>query len=154
MNSSVEGVRQNLKLLVDHGKVSPDANSDVMTNWGATLGGGYDVWRSGIGITADGRVVYVYGSALAAQDVGQLLQRAGAVEGMQMDINPAWMKFDYYQVKGNPGDPVPEPPAADPAAQSLLVLQFLPPGTSPRLTPGDRRQGRWRRARTPGRRRR
>ena len=109
MNSSVEGVRQNLKLLVDHGKVSPDANSDVMTNWGATLGGGYYVWRSGIGITADGRVVYVYGSALDAQDVGQLLQRAGAVEGMQMDINPAWMKFDYYQVKGNPGDPVPEP---------------------------------------------
>lgn len=30
MNSSVAGVRQNLKLLVDHGKVSANANSDVM----------------------------------------------------------------------------------------------------------------------------
>ena len=107
MNSSIAGVRQNLKLLVDHGKVAPDANSDVKTNWGATLGGGYYVWRSGIGFTKDGRVVYVYGPALNAQDLGELLQRAGAVEGMQMDINPAWMKFDYYQAKSNPGDPTP-----------------------------------------------
>ena len=76
MNSSIAGVRQNLKLLVDHGQVSASANADVMTNWGATLGGGYYVWRSGIGITKDGRIVYVYGSALNAQDLGLLLQRA------------------------------------------------------------------------------
>ena len=109
MNSSIAGVRQNLKLLVDRGKVAADANSNVMSNWGATLGGGYYVWRSGIGITKDGRIVYVYGSALNAQDLGQLLQRAGAVEGMQLDINPAWMKFDYYQARGNPSDPTPVP---------------------------------------------
>jgi hypothetical protein len=109
MNSSIAGVRQNLKLLVDHGTVAADANSNVMTNWGATLGGGYYVWRSGIGITRDGRVVYVYGSALNAQDLGLLLQRAGAVEGMQMDINPAWMKFDYYRATGNPSNPTPVP---------------------------------------------
>jgi hypothetical protein len=109
MNSSIVGVRQNLKLLVDHGAVAGNANSNVMSNWGATLGGGYYVWRSGLGITKDGRIVYVYGSALNAQDLGLLLQRAGAVEGMQMDINPAWMKFDYYQAKGNPGNPTPVP---------------------------------------------
>jgi hypothetical protein len=118
MSSSVQGVRQNLKLLVDRGKVAADANSDVMSNWGATLGGGYYVWRSGIGITKDGRVVYVYGSALNAQDLGLLLQRAGAVEGMQMDINPAWMKFDYYQAGGNPADPTPKP---------LLPTQYASP---------------------------
>ncbi len=109
MNSSIAGVRQNLKLLVDRGKVSPNANSDVMTNWGATLGGGAYVWRSGLGITKDGRIVYVYGSALGAQDLGLLLQRAGAVEGMQLDINPAWMKFDYYQAGSHPSDPAPVP---------------------------------------------
>jgi Phosphodiester glycosidase len=110
MNSSIEGVRQNLELLVDHGKLSPDANSAVKTgNWGATLGGGYWVWRSGIGITKDGRVVFVYGQALDAQDLGELLKQAGAVEGMQMDINPEWMKFDYYQANGHPSDPTPVP---------------------------------------------
>ncbi|MGH3298650.1 MAG: hypothetical protein ACRDP7_43355 [Trebonia sp.] len=123
MNSSIEGVRQNLKLLVDHGKLAANASSDVMTNWGATLGGGYYVWRSGIGITKDGRVIYVYGSALNAQDLGLLLQRAGAVEGMQMDINPAWMKFDYYQAKGNPADPAPVPllPTQQPSPYSYYT---------------------------------
>jgi hypothetical protein len=110
MNSGIEGVRQNLELLVDHGKLSPDANSAVKTgNWGATLGGGYWVWRSGIGITKDGRIIFVYGQALDAQDLGELLVRAGAVEGMQMDINPEWMKFDYYQANGHPSDPTPVP---------------------------------------------
>jgi hypothetical protein len=123
MNSSIEGVRQNLKLLVDRGKVAADASSDVMSNWGATLGGGYYVWRSGIGITKDNRIVYVYGSALNAQDLGLLLQRAGAVEGMQMDINPAWMKFDYYQAKGNPADPTPVPllPTQQPSPYSYFT---------------------------------
>jgi len=123
MNSSIAGVRQNLKLLVDAGKVSTSANSDVMANWGATLGGGYYVWRSGIGITKDGRIIYVYGSALNAQDLGLLLQRAGAVEGMQMDINPAWMKFDYYQAKGNSADPTPVPllPTQQPSPYSYYT---------------------------------
>ncbi len=109
MNSSIVGVRQNLKLLVDNGQISPNLDQDVETSWGATLGGGYFVWRSGLGITKDGRIVYVYGPALDVQDVADLLQRAGAVEGMQMDINPAWMKFDYYHANGDPSDPAPVP---------------------------------------------
>jgi hypothetical protein len=109
MNPSIAGVRQNLKLLVDRGKISPDLNQDIETNFGATLGGGYYVWRSGLGITSDGRIVYVYGPALDVQDLAELLRRAGAVEGMQMDINPAWMKFDYYQADGHPSDPTPVP---------------------------------------------
>ena len=60
MSPKIEGVRQNLKLLVDHGKAASDANLSVQSNWGATLGGGAWVWRSGIGITKDGRIVYVY----------------------------------------------------------------------------------------------
>ena len=109
LNPSIAGVRQNLKLLVDRGKISPDLNQDIETNFGATLGGGYYVWRSGLGVTSDGRVVYVYGPALDVQDLAELLRRAGAVEGMQMDINPAWMKFDYYQADGHPSDPAPAP---------------------------------------------
>jgi hypothetical protein len=123
MNSSIEGVRQNLKLLVDQGKISPNLNQDIESNFGATLGGGYYVWRSGLGITKDGRIVYVYGPALDVQDLAELLQRAGAVEGMQMDINPAWMKFDYYQAKGDPGDPTPVPllPTQQPSPYSYYT---------------------------------
>jgi hypothetical protein len=107
MNSSIEGVRQNLKLIIDRGKISPNLNQDIMTKFGATLGGGYYVWRSGLGITKDGRIVYVYGPALNVQDLAELLHRAGAVEGLQMDINPYWMKYEYYTANGHPADPTP-----------------------------------------------
>ena len=43
----VLGVRQNLKLIVDHGEVPATVDQNVQTQWGATLGGGYYVWRSG-----------------------------------------------------------------------------------------------------------
>ncbi len=109
MTPNVAGVRQNLKLLIDHGKIPASVNNDVIGAWGATLGGGYYVWRSGIGITEGGRVIFVYGPALNAQDLANLLKRAGAVEGMQLDINPEWMSFDYYLAKGHPSDPAPQP---------------------------------------------
>jgi Phosphodiester glycosidase len=74
---------------------------------GATLGGGYYVWRSGLGITKDGRVIYVYGPALNVRELADLLQQAGAVEALQLDINPFWMSFMYYQKDGHPTDPTP-----------------------------------------------
>src|SRR5260221_9953767 len=85
MTPSVAGVRQNLRLIVDNGHVPASVNQDVEASWGATLGGGYYVWRSGLGITRDGRAVFAYGPALDVQDLADLLQRAGAVEGMQLD---------------------------------------------------------------------
>jgi Phosphodiester glycosidase len=107
MTPDVVGVRQNLKLIVDHGQVPATVNENVISSWGATLGGGYYVWRSGLGITSDGRVIFVYGPALDVQELADLLQRAGAVEALQLDINPFWMSFEYYQADGHPSDPTP-----------------------------------------------
>jgi hypothetical protein len=107
MTSSVAGVRQNLKLIVVNGHVPASVNLDVETSWGATLGGGYYVWRSGLGITRNGRIIFVYGPALDVQDLADLMQRAGVVEGLQLDINPFWMSYEYYQADGHPKDPTP-----------------------------------------------
>jgi Phosphodiester glycosidase len=107
MTPDVVGVRQNLKLIVDHGKVPSSVNQDVLGSWGATLGGGYYVWRSGLGITKDGRIIFVYGPALDVQELADVLQRAGAVEALQLDINPEWMSYDYYKADGHPSDPTP-----------------------------------------------
>ena len=49
-------VRQNLTLLVDHGVAA--ANVDTPSEWGAVLGGGTITWRSGVGVTAAGDLVY------------------------------------------------------------------------------------------------
>ena len=107
MTPDVVGVRQNLKLIVDHGQVPNSVNYNVISSWGATLGGGYYVWRSGLGITKDGRVIYVYGPALNVRELADLLQQAGAVEALQLDINPFWMSFMYYEKDGHPTDPTP-----------------------------------------------
>jgi Phosphodiester glycosidase len=107
MTPDVVGVRQNLKLIVDHGQVPDSVNYNVISSWGATLGGGYYVWRSGLGITRDGRVIYAYGPALNVRELADLLQQAGAVEALQLDINPFWMSFMYYEKDGHPSDPTP-----------------------------------------------
>jgi hypothetical protein len=96
MTPDVVGVRQNLHLIVINGRVPNSVDNNVTTAWGATLGGGYNVWRSGIGITKDGRVIWVYGPALNVRQLASLLRRAGAVTAMQLDINPAWMSYEYY----------------------------------------------------------
>jgi hypothetical protein len=107
MTANVVGVRQNLRLIVDHGSVPASVDSNVQSSWGATLGGAYYVWRSGIGITKDGRIIFAYGPALSVRTLADMLHRAGAVEGMQLDINPAWMSFMYYKAGSHPADPTP-----------------------------------------------
>ena len=55
MTPSTVAVRQNLDLIVDNGAAGARASTQNDNNrWGATLGGKVQVWRSGIGVTADG----------------------------------------------------------------------------------------------------
>ena len=108
MTPDVVGVRQNLRPIVENGKVPASVDNNVLTQWGATLGGGYYVWRSGIGVTRDGRVLFVYGPALNVRELADLLKRAGAVTAMQLDINPEWMSFMYYRPGHHPSNPTPK----------------------------------------------
>lgn len=107
MTPDVVGVRQNLKPLVDHSSVPASVDSNVQLGWGKTIGGKAFVWRSGVGITADKRIVYAYGPALSVRALGDLLKRAGCVEAMQLDINPAWMSFMSYVPTADPTKPTP-----------------------------------------------
>jgi hypothetical protein len=97
MSPDVVSVRQNLDLLVDGGKVVPAAYTSDPTQWGRTLGGGDYVWRSGLGVTANGALVYVGGPGLDIADLGNILARAGAVRAMELDINTDWVNFSSYQ---------------------------------------------------------
>lgn len=107
MTPQVVSVRQSLKLLVDHGQLAPNLDSNVQSNWGATIKGAYYVWRSGIGVTASGDLVYVAGDALSVHSLAALLQRAGAVRAMQLDINVAWISYMWYTPGSSPTAPVP-----------------------------------------------
>ena len=96
MTPGVVSVLQNVVLLVDHGHLAPSATYTDNAIWGYTLGGGYVVPRSGIGVTADGALVYVAGPALTAKSLAESLLRAGAVDAMTLDINPEWVTFNFY----------------------------------------------------------
>jgi hypothetical protein len=95
LTPQVVAVRQNLALLVDHGAATPA--SSVPSAWGAVLGGGDSTWRSGLGVTASGALVYAGGPYLVPAQLASLLVAAGAVRAMQLDINPEWVVFATYQ---------------------------------------------------------
>ena len=96
MTPQVVSVRQNLNLLVDKGQIAPNIDTAIRSNWGATLGGTFYVWRSGIGITAKGDLVYVTGDTLSAKSLARILVNAGAVRAMQLDINKLWPSYYWY----------------------------------------------------------
>ena len=117
MTRKVVAVRQNLVPLVAGGRPTALAASADWEAWGATCGasscapavpGIEQQWRSAAGITADGALVYVQGPALAPLQLADLLVRAGAVRGMELDINPDWPVFATYDP---PGQNAPAAPA-------------------------------------------
>lgn len=122
MTPDVWQVRQNVNMLVDHGQVTPGLNAADTTQWGFTLGNQVFVPRSGVGITANGALVFVAGE-LNITDLAQLLVHAGAVRAMELDINPGWVDFVTF----NPSSPGGQ---ATPANGSNL-LQSVMPGDGP-----------------------
>jgi hypothetical protein len=103
MTPTTVAVRQNLDLIVDNGAPVPGLDANDNVRWGATLGGAVRVWRSGVGVTATGALVYAAGSGLTIVDLANVLARAGAVRGMELDINTSWVNFTHFDL--NPGVP-------------------------------------------------
>ncbi len=94
---TLESARQNLDLIVDGGKVDPKLVKDPNEQWGYTGPANVTaVFRSGAGVRADGSFVYVAGPALSIVTLGETLVRAGAVRGMQLEINKEWVSFNTY----------------------------------------------------------
>ncbi len=88
-------LRQNLPLIVDHGSLSPLLG--VPKAWGVVVGNSTYVWRSGLGITPSGDLIYVAGNPLSAYTLAHTLVAADAVRAMQLDINSYWVTFNFYQ---------------------------------------------------------
>ena len=123
MAPNVVAVRQNLDLIIDNGggfpfpggnpspkdraapgQPAPGLDNNENGAWGDTLGNKVLVWRSAVGVTADGALVYGYGAGLGARSLADLMLRAGCVRAMELDINPAWTTFNFYSAS-TPGDP-------------------------------------------------
>jgi hypothetical protein len=86
--------RQNLPLIVSGGRLA--SNLSDGPEWGATLGNAVRVWRSAIGVDAHGNLIYAAADIQTAASIAELLQRAGAVRAMELDINSEWVTFNFY----------------------------------------------------------
>jgi hypothetical protein len=93
-NTDLVAWRQNASLLINHGVINSLANDGAA--WGGTILNISNTWRSGLGITASGTLLYAAGGSLSALTLGQALHAAGAVMAMQTDINPFWVRAFLY----------------------------------------------------------
>jgi hypothetical protein len=90
--------RQSLPLIVDHGQLSPGL--DNSSRWGYTLGNAVRVWRTGAGVDRHGNLIYAAADWQTVTSLARILQRAGAVRAMQLDINPEWPTLITYRHRG------------------------------------------------------
>ncbi len=95
---AVFSVRQNLTLLVAHGRVSAAARH--WGQWGATITGGEFVARSALGENAAGNLSYAGSMSASPADLAGALVRAGARVAMELDINPEWVQLDIARKPG------------------------------------------------------
>ncbi|HEV3267056.1 MAG TPA: hypothetical protein VGZ68_01495, partial [Acidimicrobiales bacterium] len=103
--------------------------------------------RSGLGVTSDGALIYVGGPSLSISDLANVLVRAGAVRGMELDINTDWVQFSSFTgplntpINGSNGLPLEKAMAGTPSryfanwwTRDFYTMTLRPKATSASTT--------------------
>lgn len=98
-NTNIVAWRQNAALLINNGVINPLTEDGAA--WGGTILNKAYTWRSGIGVTSQGTLLYAAGDFLTAKTLGEALRAAGAIMAMQTDINPFWVRAFLYSRGAN-----------------------------------------------------
>jgi hypothetical protein len=101
MTNQIASVRQNLDLIVDNAKEVPGLRDPASKQWGEVISPNDFVWRSGLGITSSGALVYVGGPSMSLSDLADVMVRAGVEEGMELDYGLDWVQLSTFS--GTPG---------------------------------------------------
>jgi len=85
-------------LMVHNGTINPLVYINSANDWGSTVKGNVVTFRSGIGISQDGKVLYYFaGQSLTMPALAQAMQDAGAYQAMQLDINNYYVLFTSFK---------------------------------------------------------
>ena len=100
--------KQNLPPIIYEGKLNPNLSDGP--EWGETVNNATRVWRSGLGIDAHGNLMYAAANYQTVESLAKVLQRAGAVRAIELDINEDWTSFISYRHPGglDPSNLLPE----------------------------------------------
>ncbi len=106
--ADVSFAKQNLPPIIDGGKLNPNLSDGP--EWGETVNNATRVWRSGIGVDAHGNLLYAAANYQTVESLAKVLQRAGAVRALELDINEDWTSFITYRSPGgaSPSNLLPE----------------------------------------------
>jgi hypothetical protein len=103
MRKTVFSVLQNQRLLVDRGAAAATVSNCFVQCCDGTIGLLTVVARSGLGITANGQLVWAAGEHLSPSGLAAALIAAGAARAIELDINP-WRVAGYLYLH-RPGGP-------------------------------------------------
>jgi hypothetical protein len=90
--------KQNLPPIIYEGRLNPNLGDGP--EWGETVNNATRVWRSGLGIDAHGNLLYAAANYQSVESLAKVLQRAGAVRAIELDINEDWTSFISYRRPG------------------------------------------------------
>jgi len=94
--------RQNGPPIIYRGQVNPLTSEMTARNWGASISGTVAVWRSALGLSEDGRILYyAAGDNLVVSALARGLRAAGAYNAMQLDVNNYWVYFGAVKAEGS-----------------------------------------------------
>jgi hypothetical protein len=96
--------RQTPNCMYEHGKLNAFLKEGRVKKWGATLDGETVIRRSAIGISEDGRTLYVsISNNTTVPAIAWGMQHAGAVTVAQLDINYSFPKFVTFEASKESG---------------------------------------------------
>jgi len=100
LGNNISFIRQNCPMLIENGIIETqnEANRKL---WGRTITSSIYTWRSGIGVTAKGNLIFAIGNSLVPSTLAAALASAGAVNAMQLDINLYWVRFNIFNDYSN-----------------------------------------------------
>jgi hypothetical protein len=108
INPKIVFAKQNLPPIIEEGRLNPNLSDGP--EWGATVNNAIRVWRSGLGVDKRGNLIYAAANYQTVESLAAVLQRAGAVRAMELDINEDWTSFITYRHPGavEPSNLLPE----------------------------------------------
>ena len=115
---SLQSFRQTPAFLAYQGQVNSALADEQLFSWGKSVSGKTVIWRSALGISADGRTLYyAAGESLTARRLAEALVAAGASDVAELDVNWSFERFLTYA-----------PPSGNYAEQVLLDQMRYQPG--------------------------